>query len=427
MEWLLELLKQAGYAMGSLLLPLYVLAVAFIVLLVSRQIRAERRLFYVRLTTWAAAVVPAMTAGLAAGAVVSAIFLFLGVSLGAEAVYWLWGVSLILMLLRIRFLGFIYAAGVVGMLQWTTGWFEWQAWPEPLASMAASLEKVDAGGVLLLAGLLLVAEAALMRWRGNRAAGATFVEGKRGRLVGGYQLFTYWPVPLLLLVPGGADAALPWVPLLWQDGAMDGWSLLGLPVVIGFSAITTSVLPREKARRAAGRLALAGLAAAGTGAAAALWSPFVPLAALAAPILHEIIHYMERKGEEHSSPRYVHDTRGLLILAVTPNTPAAQLGIEAGEILHKVNGVRVTTREDLYNGLLVHSAFCKLEVYNLEGQLKFLQRARFEGEHHELGIVFAPDEATVRMASGAPGTLLDLLRRGSKPRRSEQAQSPASG
>jgi len=260
-----------------------------------------------------------------------------------------------------------------------------------------------------------------MRWRGGKLPGAAIVEGKRGRLVGGYQLHAFWPVPLLLLVPGGAEAALPWPPLL---EAGDGYRLLGLPAIIGLGALTTTLLPLEKARRMAGLLLWTGLAASAAGAAAAVWEPLVPVAALAAPILHEIIHFVERRREEERSPLYVHDDRGLRVLAVTPGTPAAQLGVMPGEILHKVNGVRVRTMEDLYNSLLVNSAFSKLEVYNHEGQLKFLQRARFEGEHHQLGFVFAPDDGTLRMTEGAPQTLYGLLRRGSKSRTRGQAAAP---
>ena len=420
MEWILELLEQAGRAAGAMLLqPYYYAAVLFIALLVQRQVRTERRLFHVRLTMWPRVIGPSLAAGAAVGAAVSAAFLFLGVRLTADAVYWLWGASLLLFLLRIRWLGYVYAAGLLGIVQWALGFFEWDAAPELFAKLEGSLADVDTGGLLLLAGVLQLAEAVLMRWRGSRQPGATFVEGKRGRLVGGYQLQSYWPVPLLLLVPGHADAALPWVPLLWQDGAPGGWGMLGLPLILGLGAMTTSLLPQYKARRMAGLLLWTGVGATAAGTAAALWEPLVPVAAIVAPILHEIIHFMERRREEESSPLYVHDDRGLRVLAVTPNTPASQLGVEPGEILHKVNGIRVRTMEDLYNGLLVNSAFSKLEVYNLEGQIKFLQRARFEGEHHQLGFVFAPDEATLRLTEGAPASLLDLLRRGSKSRKRE--------
>ena len=411
MDAALELLGQAGTAAGRLLLqPFTYIAVLLIGMLAARQTRLERRLFYVRLTVWPRIVGPAVLGGLAAGIVLSASSLLLGVTLNGEAVYWLWGASLLLMLLRIRFMSFVYGAGLIALLQWTLGRFEPAASSEWYGPFAASLAEQDAAGLLLIAGLLQLAEASLVAWRGGRGAGPLAVEGKRGRLVGGYQLQTFWPVPLLLLVPSAAaDAVLPWTPLL-GEGPAGGWSMLGLPALIGFSGLTTSLLPREKARQASVKLLLSGAASTALAAASFWWTPFVPVAALAAPLLHELVYHIERRREERTPPLYIQDDRGLRVLAVVPGTPADRMGIRAGEILHKVNGVRVRSHEDLYRGLLENSAFSKLEVLNLEGQLKFVQRARFEGEHHQLGVVLAPDERAAHVAGGVPRSLFDLFR-----------------
>ncbi|EXX89027.1 serine protease [Paenibacillus darwinianus] len=412
MDAALELLRQAGAAASRLLLqPFTYISILLIGMMLARQTRLERRLFYVRLTFWPKLLGPAMLYGIAAGIVVSAALLLTGVSLNGEAVYWLWGASLLLMLVRIRFLSIIYGAALVALLQWALGRFELAGSSEWYGPLAASLEGQDAAGLLLIASLLQLAEAALVAWRGPHGAGPLVVDGKRGRLVGGYQLQTFWPVPLLLLVPSGtADMALPWTPL--AAGGADGWAMLGLPVMIGFSGLTTSLLPREKAHRASVKLLLSGAVAAALAMAALRWPPFVPVAAVAALLLRELMCQIERRREEQTPPLYVQDDRGLRVLAVVPGTPADQMGIQAGEILHKVNGIRVRSQEDLYEGLLENSAFSKLEVLNLEGQLKFVRRARFEGEHHQLGVVLAPDEKTMHVTCGVPRSLFDLIRQG---------------
>ena len=115
--------------------------------------------------------------------------------------------------------------------------------------------------------------------------------------------------------------------------------------------------------------------------------------------------------EASNSPYYVHDERGLRVLAVIPGTPAEAMGIAAGEILHKVNGQSVRTKDELYAALHVNSAFCKLEVLNHEGQIKFAQRARYAGEHHQLGVVLAPDEKAGYYAASGAASLFDLIMR----------------
>ncbi|MNE56377.1 Cell division topological determinant MinJ [compost metagenome] len=86
------------------------------------------------------------------------------------------------------------------------------------------------------------------------------------------------------------------------------------------------------------------------------------------------------------------------------------MGLAAGETLHKVNGSYVKSKEELYEALVQNSAFCKLEVLNTEGELKFAQRARFAGEHHQLGVILAPDEQANYYTSSGPSSLWEIFR-----------------
>jgi len=202
MEWGLEWLKQAGYGIAEALIrPFGYIAVLMVLLLALRQIRAERRLFHARLTAWPVRLIAALPAGLAVGVIVSAAVLFMGVRLNADAVIWLWCASLLFGLARLRFAAAVYGAGLVALLQWLAGWFDWSGSPELIRQGAASLASFDAAGLLLVAGLLLPFEALLL-WRfSRRLAGPIIVDGKRGRPIGGWRIDAVWPVPLLLLVP----------------------------------------------------------------------------------------------------------------------------------------------------------------------------------------------------------------------------------
>jgi len=440
MEWGLEWLEQAGSGIAAALIqPFGYVAVLLVLLLALRQIRAERRLFHARLTAWPGRLLAALPAGLAVGILVSAAVLFLGVDLNADAVIWLWCVSLLLGLVRLRFAAAAYGAGLVAFLQWLSGWFDWSGSPELIKRLAASLASFDAAGLLLIAGLLLPAEALLL-WRfSRRLSGPVIVDGKRGRPIGGWRIDAVWPVPLLLLVPAAGTSAgaaeLPWTPLFWSLGEPQGWALLGLPVVIGSVWRTTSLLPAAKAARTARELLWTGLIAAVAGAAAAQWELLLPAAAAAVPALREIASFIERSREAAASPLYAHEGNGLRVLAVLPGSSGAQLGIEPGEIVSKVNGTAVRTPEELYDGLLANPAFCKIELLNHEGHVRFVQRARYENEHHQLGLVLAPFEDAAYTVSGAPRSLIGLLpwsrpfrrRGGSAPEGSEAYMAAAAG
>mgnify|MGYP002622605865 CR=1 FL=1 len=414
MEWGLEWLKQAGSGIAAALIqPFGYIAVLLVLLLAFRQIRAERRLFHARLTAWPGRLIAALPAGLAVGALVSAAVLFLGLDLNADAVIWLWCASLLLGLVRLRFAAAAYGAGLVAFLQWLAGWFDWSGAPEWIRRLAASLASFDAAGLLLIAGLLLPAEALLL-WRfSRRLAGPVVMDGKRGRPIGGWRIDAVWPVPLLLLVPAAGSSAgsaeLPWTPLFWSLDEPMGWAMLGLPVVIGSVWRTTSLLPAAKAARAARTLLWTGLIAAAAGAAAARWELLLPAAAAALPALREIAAFIERSREAAGSPLYAHEGSGLRVLAVLPGSSGAQLGIEPGEIVSKVNGIAIRTPENLYDGLMANPAFCKIELINHEGHVRFVQRARYENEHHQLGLVLAPFEDAAYTVSGASRSLIGLL------------------
>ena len=426
MEWGLEWLKQAGYGIAEALIrPFGYIAVLMVLLLALRQIRAERRLFHARLTAWPVRLIAALPAGLAVGVIVSAAVLFMGVRLNADAVIWLWCASLLFGLARLRFAAAVYGAGLVALLQWLAGWFDWSGSPELIRQGAASLASFDAAGLLLVAGLLLPFEALLL-WRfSRRLAGPIIVDGKRGRPIGGWRIDAVWPVPLLLLVPSAHSAAeLPWTPLFWSADWPAGWALLGMPVVIGSVWRTTTLLPAAKAARTAKSLLWTGLIAAAAGAAAARWETLLPAAAVVVPAMREIAAFIERGREAASGPLYAHEGSGLRVLAVLPGSSGAQLGIEPGEIISKVNGIAVRTPEELYDGLLANPAFTKIELLNHDGHVRFAQRARYENEHHQLGLVLAPFENAGWTVSGASRSLIGLLP-WSRPYRRRNAAMPA--
>lgn len=68
------------------------------------------------------------------------------------------------------------------------------------------------------------------------------------------------------------------------------------------------------------------------------------------------------------------------------------MGLRIGEMISKVNSIPVQDKNQLYIALQKNSAHCKLEVFDNDGEIRFVQRALFEGDHHELGLLLIPDE-----------------------------------
>jgi membrane-associated protease RseP (regulator of RpoE activity) len=208
----------------------------------------------------------------------------------------------------------------------------------------------------------------------------------------------------------GSAQELPWGTLLGANLA-SGWALLAFPAMIGFAELTISKLPRNQTGHSSKLLYLYGVILLGAAIASHYWSPLIVVAAVLSIGLHEaLIGYNRWVELMMSNPFFVHSPKGLMVLAVVPNSPAQDLGIQAGEIIHKVNGHKVLSKTDLHTAMQINSAFCKLEVLNNQGEVRFLHRGIFSGDHHQLGIILAPDQHALYFVEHRPLHLFSYLR-----------------
>jgi hypothetical protein len=391
--------------------PFYYIGLIFIVLHYRKQIQWERKLFHTRLHSLIGESWRALLLGWVGGIVASLVLLFVGVSLEPQVVILLWVISLLLIWIRVRYMCLAYAAGVLGITHAILAFFPEAVSLQGIGAILQIVADADIPSLLVIVAVLHLLEGGLIGWQGTRMASPLFFEGKRGRVIGGYQLQGFWAVPLFVMVPlqGGSTAALPWSTLFSGDLA-SGWSLLAFPAMIGFTELTLSRLPQEKARWSSNMLFLFGLILFVLAVAAHYWSPLIVVAAILCIALHELLIGYSSWNEARRSPRYVHTLRGLTVLAVIPGSPAAEMGIVAGEMLHKVNGCKVLNVTELHAAIRVNSAFCKLEVINLQGEIKFLQRAVYAGEHHQLGIILAPDQQAKYYVETKEMSLFSYLR-----------------
>lgn len=376
--------------------PFYYIGIILVILQYRRQILLERKLFHTRLHSLLQETWRLLLWGLVGGAAVSLIMAFFGAAFYAEDIILLWMVSLLLLLFRVRFLCFAYSVGILGILHTVVMLFPGLQNVQSLSFFVKPIANLHYPSLLALVGVLHLIEAFLIRWQGVRSASPVFYEGKRGKIVGGYHLHGFWPIPLFLIIPlHTGDAAsvstLPWAPFLGADLWSAGWTILALPVVIGFTEMTLSRLPGQKVRLSSGMLLIYSVIMIIFAICVEAWPVTTIGAALSCILFHEVLIWYSRWEELQRSPLYVHDERGLMILGVVPGSPADAMGIAAGEIIYKANSIKVLSKEQLHQALRINPAFCKLEIINLEGQSKFINRAIYAGEHHELGIILAPD------------------------------------
>ncbi len=396
MEPYLELLREAGRASVKLLAQPYIYIAILLVWWHAKQgSRLQRKLFHVRLYGALYLTLARVLAGLGVGAALSVAGVAAGAKLTTDTLLCVWIAMGVLAVFRLRYICLAYAAGALGILQAILDATDAGSSLKPgfWADAVNAVAGISAPSLLFLAGVLHIGEGLLVRLQGARHAIPLFLEGKRGKPMGAFALTGAWPVPLLWLVPAsGGGINLPWTPLFGLNDGAHGWTLLAFPVLIGFSDRTWTQWPETKARVSGNLLMLYGAAVAGLAAGAEFWAPLTVVAAVAAFALHEMLLLLSRSREDRRSPIFGQDRLGVRVLAVLPGSPAREMGFQAGEIIKKANGAAVRTKDDLHAALGRQSAFSKLEVINREGHVRFIQRARYEGEHYQLGLILAPDE-----------------------------------
>ncbi|MBD0384140.1 PDZ domain-containing protein [Paenibacillus sedimenti] len=412
MDLAIQLLERLLHGVLQLFLnPFYYIGILFIVLQYRKQVQLERKLFHTRLHSLLDETWRTVLWGWIGGLSASVVMLFVGVTVQADAVILLWAITVVLLIVRVRFLCLAYAVGILGIAHAVVGWLPNVSGLQEAVPVLDIVVNADIPSLLVIVAILHLLEGLLVGFQGSRMASPLFLEGKRGKIIGGYQLQGFWPVPLFLLVPlaGGSTQGIPWGTLLGANLA-SGWTLLAFPAMIGFTELTVSKLPRKQTQMSSRLLYLYGLILFGTAIAAHFWSPLIIVAAVLSIGLHEALIGYNRWIESKERPFFVHSQQGLMVLAVVPGSPAEDLGIQAGELIHKVNGHKVSTKTDLHAAMQLNAAFCKLEVLNHQGEVRFLQRAIFSGEHHQLGIILAPDQQALYYVEHRPLHLFSFLR-----------------
>lgn len=256
--------------------------------------------------------------------------------------------------------------------------------------LISDIQSVNFVGFSGLLVALFVAESLLILINGWKKTSPKLIVSKRGKTVGSHEANRLWFLPLLVLLPAGPlSFEGSWWPLLETGSASVG--LMFVPFVLGFQLTVQSSLPKEKilhvGKQMLGLSMVLGLVLAG----AWFYTPAVIAFAAIALIGREIIYYLHYSSEKRATNFYTNRGEGLTVIGVLPFSTAEKLGISVGETVKRVNGWDVYNQYELYEALQMNPAYCKMEVVDKEGELRFVQSSVYEGDHYQIGLLFVPD------------------------------------
>ncbi|MGZ4161377.1 MAG: PDZ domain-containing protein [Neobacillus sp.] len=385
--WLVELLK----GIGKLLLhPVFYYLFFLAGFLGVSRVKRERNHFHIRAYDAYFELRQLLPVGIFTGIVLSIFTVAAGIAVPFAAVLliagftFLWSFTTIIRLLS--------PAYTLGAAFFTLIILADHNWPVPFFSNAFHSigEKVYPSVVVVLA-LLLIAEGFLIIKNAGIGTSPKLVKSKRGRNVGAHEVRRLWMLPLFLLIPGDAlHLPLAWWPV-FHLGAHK-YSLLLVPFAIGFQQQVQGMLPKESIQLVGRRVISLGVFTAIL-SVAGYWYPLFSIGVAAFAVVgRELITLMQRIGDDNLPFYFSRKNNGLMILGIIPESPASKMGLKVGELISRANGAVVRDEKSFYEALQKNRAHCKLDVLDTNGEVRFVQRALFEGDHHELGILFVQDE-----------------------------------
>ncbi|KYD06386.1 S1C family serine protease [Bacillus atrophaeus] len=383
-EWAIELLKSAGL---FFLHPLFWFFMIISLAYGYARIKRERKTFHTRIADIYDELKFTYTKGLIPGIILSVIMFGLGISvplgmLGIIAVV----TAAAALVLRANWLSAAYIVGVSMIIGFGLSLFQ----AEPFLNRFPQGFEINWPAIAVLLGLLVITEGAAAYRSAHVKTSPALVVSSRGLPIGQQISNRAWLLPLFILVPGnGLESYLSWWPVFSVPGG--SFHFIWIPYIIGFGQRVQGSLPAISIKTTAKRITILGLVITAFGAASIWWTPFAGAAVLTA-MFGRIFLSLKQRVNDNAAPFYFSKRdQGLMVLGIIPNTPAEDLELKIGEIITKVNGTPVKHVSDFYEALQNNRAFVKLEVIGLNGEIRFDQRATYEGEHHELGILFVKD------------------------------------
>ncbi|MCM3443041.1 PDZ domain-containing protein [Metabacillus halosaccharovorans] len=379
-NWLLELL----WAIGRFFIhPLFYLFFLISFMYGMLRIKRERSSFHIRVQDIYDEMKFTYTKGLLMGLFVSIAIFALGLSLPFGTVVILAIMTAVLSFtLQLRWLSSAFTLGLTLLAV--------AFMPDRLESFFVGFSGTSLASLSILAGILLVAEGILVMRTAHQNTSPFLKTSTRGLPIGIHQANRTWMLPLLLLVPGGdLTSSLTWWPVLSING--EPFLLLVIPFFLGFSQRVQGSLPKESINTTGKRVMWLGVMTLVLAAGSIWWTPLAFIAVGIAMVGREFITIRQRMNDASAAFYFSKRDHGLMILGILPQSPAEKMNLKVGEIIMKVNGYSVHTVDEFYQALQKNRAFCKLEVIGFNGEIRFDQRALYDGEHHELGILFVQD------------------------------------
>lgn len=365
---------------GSYLLtPVLWLGILYVIISYNQRINKERKQFRVAINKDFYEGRNFIKYGLLFFVIGSLISMILGLTLPTNSVY----IYQILVVLAFLINGFsttsmllvMTAAGILELVV-----------PRFITFFGDVFPEISGPSWLLLIFISILADYYLTRNMKKHPLSPKIKSGKRGRNIATYLGRETVVFPLLVLIPSGTlSSTLNFWPVF--NISNQKFSLILFPIFISTSV---KVIKRAKERVIQDKLKNIELLLGLTFVLIVLTKFMSKLFLISLIILTVVSIFFEiklRKKEKDANSWYVETDEGIRIISVQPETPAAKMKLQPGDVILTCNNRVVNSEEEFYQTLQLNSAYCHVKVRTYEGDLRIAESAIFMDSPHEIGLI----------------------------------------
>lgn len=332
--------------------------------------------------------------GILAGAIGSVILSILGVTFNENSgIEFIFMISMLSLFYKKKYIAYAYSTSILGAVGIVLRFI----------SNITGIKlffNIDIVSLMTLVGVIYILEGFLIIFDGSRGAIPVFTK-KEDKIVGGFSFNRYWPIPIAILMVftnsiSGEDSIYSniwsWWPIINNKSVLSLLAtamIASIPLygIMGYSNVTFTQEKKTKSLRCGITILIYGISVSLVAQLAGINILGQIVAIIYAPLVFEVIMRYEYRVEKKGQCLYVSDDEGIMVLEVTPNSPAYEVGIKRGDKIIEINGQNIKSEGDIFKVARDNIFKLPIKVKNNSGQvLEYIVQPR----NKRLGLLLVP-------------------------------------
>lgn len=332
--------------------------------------------------------------GILAGAIGSVILSILGVTFSENSgIEFIFMISILSLFYKKKYISYAYSTAILGAIGIILKFIS------NITEIKLFLN-TDILSLMTFVGVVYILEGFLIIFDGSRGAIPVFTK-KEDKIVGGFSFNRYWPIPIAILIVlknsiVGENSIYSnlssWWPIINNKSIVTLLAtamIASIPLygIMGYSNVTFTQEKKTKSLRCGIAILIYGISVSLVAQLASINILGEIIAIIYTPLAFELIMRYEYRVEKKGECLYVSDDEGIMVLEVTPNSPAYEVGIKRGDKIIEINGQNIKSEGDIFKAARDSILKVPMKVKNNSGQvLEYIIQPR----NKRLGLLLVP-------------------------------------